>query len=152
MAAYVTIYNKLGEPEKHTLANARDAVAHSGYSWKPGRKWTPIESAPYARPALANDTTHVQKLLDGVGGSAKPIDVTITDAVEDDDPVVIEEGPDPASAAETPEEVDEDPVVIEEDGAADESDAADEDEAADEAEEAAPSGRRGRGRNAGKAD
>ena len=97
MASFVTIYNKSGEAEKHTLPNARDLIAHSGYSWKKGREWSPVQSAPYARPELAKAGDKVQELLDRTGGNGKPVVDVTHDVVADDDPVTIEEGPDEAA-------------------------------------------------------
>ena len=47
-AHFVTVYDKSGEGHKKSLANARDLVVNAGWSWKPGKQFSPVQSAPYA--------------------------------------------------------------------------------------------------------
>jgi hypothetical protein len=46
MAKLITIYNKEGEPERHTRLNAVDLTRHGGYTWKPGQAISPVDRAP----------------------------------------------------------------------------------------------------------
>lgn len=71
MSTYVTIYNEAGDAETHLRLNAVDLVRHAGYTFKPGRAYTPVDSAPYAqaKPPATPEPAHA--VLASVGsGSA----------------------------------------------------------------------------------
>lgn len=122
MAQYVTIYSPEGEPVKHTLPNARDLVAHAAWTWKPGKKWTPVEGAPYARPELAQAGDKAQAILDRAGapaaGAKTAIEQSVPEVVASSDPVLIEEGPDELPFEPEAEAVEEDDAAAEEEAEA----------------------------------
>lgn len=126
--ASVIVYSPQGEPVKHTLPNARDLVAHAGWSWKQGKNWIPTEGAPYARPELAKAGDIAQQILDSVGGSAGKVtdapDLS-QEAVRPSDPVAILEDDEPAPVFEPEAAAEPEPAAEEASADADEATADD---------------------------
>lgn len=115
----VTVYDKAGNPEKHSWANARDLI-NVGYTWKPKEPTTPAALSPHRAKAPPTPKEPAQAVLDGAGhnqertveailaNDTEVVDMSDGSGVEvEDDVPVIEPGveaPAPAAATEVEDE------------------------------------------------
>lgn len=72
MAAQVKVYHPKHAPKGalHTIPNARDLVSHAGWTYKPGREYTPADNVPFASAkgaSKADEVAKVQSIIDGAG-------------------------------------------------------------------------------------
>lgn len=118
MAANVVVYAPDGARETHSRLNARDLVLHSGWTYSPGKTYTPVDSAPYIMDShKAPTASKAQEVLDRYGAgpnagevlAAPPADTSVFDA----GPGVAVPPTEPAYVAPAPEPVVEPESVIE---------------------------------------
>lgn len=88
----VTVYDKDGTSYTVSHLNAHDMVIHLGYTYAPGRKFTPVDNAPFQTKPVskASEAKRVQAILDGVGTNSNE-----TEEHDDDDdnkPLVFDAG------------------------------------------------------------
>lgn len=67
MAQTVTIYSPEGEERKETLLNARDLVLHCGFTYDPGKVYTPVDVLPAKIKRVKKDITGVQEVWENTG-------------------------------------------------------------------------------------
>lgn len=95
----VTVYAKDGKPYTVSHLNAHDMVVHSGYTYAPGRPFSPVDNAPFQTKPVskASEAKRVQAIIDGVGTNSNE-----EEHDDDDDGVVVfDAGAPPAPGEDT---------------------------------------------------
>ncbi len=85
----IPVFDKDGKEYKVDNLNAHDMVVHLGYTYAPGKKFSPVDNAPHAgKPVSAVEEKKLaQSILDGVGTNVSMAEVAVQvdeDMPEDD--------------------------------------------------------------------